>query len=221
MKRDAEIQQDVLDELNWDSRIEVTDVGVEVDDGVVTLTGTVDSYARRMAAVEAAHRVAGVRDVADNIQVRVPGILGRTDTDLAQAVRHALEWDALVPDERIRSTVSHGIVTLVGTVERFRHLTEAERAVRSLAGVIDVVNEIEVVPGVQPKPATIHQAIERVLERRADREASHVHVAVQDGTVTLSGSVRSVADKRAVVGAVGHAPGVRAIREYLRVDPFS
>jgi osmotically-inducible protein OsmY len=116
-KTDAEIQQDVIRELKWDPRVEETEVGVEVDNGIVTLTGTVSSWAKRLAAKEAAHRVFGVLDVANDVTVKVPGSLTRTDTDLAQAVRHALKWDVMVPDERITSTVSNGWVTLEGTVD--------------------------------------------------------------------------------------------------------
>jgi osmotically-inducible protein OsmY len=109
---DAEIQKRVLRELEWDTRVDATDVGVEVHDGIVTLTGTVSSWAKRVAAQRAAHRVAGVRDVANDIAVNVPGSAVRTDTDIAHAVRRALEWHALVPDERIRTTVSEGRVCL-------------------------------------------------------------------------------------------------------------
>src|SRR5262245_26051214 len=104
-KSDSQIQQEVLQELKWDTRVEETEVGVEVDQGVVTLTGTVSSYAKRLAAQEAAHRVIGVLDVANDIQVKVPGGLTRTDTEIAQAVRRALEWDIWVPDGRIQSTI--------------------------------------------------------------------------------------------------------------------
>jgi osmotically-inducible protein OsmY len=112
VKSDAQIQREVLEELKWDTRVDETDVGVEVDAGVVTLTGTVANYAKRLAAQEAAHRVRGVLDVANDIQVKITGGPVRTDTEIAQAVRAALEWDAHVPHERIQSTVANGIVTL-------------------------------------------------------------------------------------------------------------
>jgi osmotically-inducible protein OsmY len=108
---------DVLDELKWDSRVDETEVGVQVKDGVVTLNGMVTSYAKRWAAAEAAHRVIGVLDVANDLKVNVAGGTSRTDTEIAQAVRQTLEWDVFVPDDRIRSTVSDGWVTLEGTVE--------------------------------------------------------------------------------------------------------
>src|SRR6266511_3421310 len=113
-KDDSEIKQAVQEEFKWDTRIKETEIGVEVKNGVVTLTGTVSSYAEKMAAQEAAHFVTGVLDVANDIEVKAPGSPGRTDTEIAQAVRHALEWDVGVPHERIRSTVSDGIVNLDG-----------------------------------------------------------------------------------------------------------
>src|SRR5690242_17767431 len=109
-KSDAQIQQEVLRELNWDTRVEETEIGVIVDNGVVTLTGNVGSYGKKLAALEAAHRVAGVLDVADEVQVVVRGGKTRTDTEIAQAVRNALEWDVMVKAARIRSTVTNGWV---------------------------------------------------------------------------------------------------------------
>ena len=169
-KTDAETQQDVLRELKWDTRVEETDVGVEVDKGVVTLTGHVSSWGKRCAAAEAAHRVRGVLDVANDITVRVPGTPGRTDTEIASAVRHALEWDEFVPEKRIKSTVSNGAVTLQGDVDTWAQCEGAARAVRYLFGVRAVVNLIEVkAPKVEA--AKLRKAIESALERRAELEA--------------------------------------------------
>jgi osmotically-inducible protein OsmY len=117
-KTDAQVHHDIIEELTWDPRVDETEVGVEVDDGVVTLTGTVTSWAKRLAAQEAARRVAGVRDVANGIAVKTPGGLFRTDTEIAQAVRRTLEWDVFVPDEGIICTVTDGYVTLEGVVDR-------------------------------------------------------------------------------------------------------
>ena len=145
-KTDSEIQQDVLRELKWDTRVKETDVGVEVDAGVVTLSGTVSSWGKRHAAAEAAHRVRDVLDVANDIVVKMPGMPGRTDTEVAHAVRNALVWDVFVPDTRIRSTVSDGVVTLDGDVESWSQAEDAERAVRNLAGVRSVMNLISIKP---------------------------------------------------------------------------
>ncbi|MBI3964747.1 MAG: BON domain-containing protein, partial [Chloroflexi bacterium] len=173
MKTDAEIQQAVIQELRWDPRIAETDVGVEVDRSVVTLTGTVRSYAKQMAAQEAAHRVAGVRDVANDIRVKLPGDATRTDTEIAQAVRNVLEWHAFVPDERIRSTVSDGYVILEGDVDFWQQREDAEHAVRNLAIVRGVDNRILVKP--PPIDAeSVRTEIEAALERRAARAAKHL-----------------------------------------------
>ena len=134
-KTDTQIHHDVIEELKWDPRVEETEVGVQVDNGVVTLTGTVTSWAKRMAAQEAARRVIGVLDVANDIKIKAPGGLTRTDTEIAQAVRRALEWDVFVPEEKISSTVSDGWVTLDGTVEMWSQSYDAERAVEKLIGV--------------------------------------------------------------------------------------
>jgi osmotically-inducible protein OsmY len=216
MKTDSQIQRDVLQELTWDPRVEETDVGVEVDQGVVTLTGTVGSYAKRLAAQEAAHRVQGVLDVANDVRVKLPVGEERTDTDIAQAVRRALEWDALVPHERIRSTVAQGWVTLDGTVEYWYQRDAAERAVRPLAGVRGVTDHVAVRPPAV-ESERVREAIEQALERRAEREAKRIQVSVREGMVTLTGTVPSWPAKQAVLGAARFTPGVRAVDDRLRI----
>lgn len=220
LKSDAQIQQDVLRELKWDTRVEETDVGVEVDRGIVTLTGTVSSYAKRVAAQEAAHRVAGVLDVANDIQIQVPGSSQRSDTDLARSVRQILEWHAHVPHELIETTVSAGWVTLDGTVDYWSQREEAERAVLRLMGVHGVVNKITVKAS-RVDAGEIREAIEDALERRAEREARDIRVEVDDeGVVSLTGQVHAWRDKRAITGAAAHAPGVKSIEDHLRIDPY-
>lgn len=218
-KSDSQIQQEVLREMKWDTRVEENEIGVAVEHGVVTLTGAVGSYGKKIAAQEAAHRVFGVLDVANDIQVRLPGTLARSDTEIAQAVRRALEWDVWVPEERIKSTVSNGCVTLEGNVDLLREREDAERAIRRLAGVRAVTNRIEVKPS-RVAADDLREAIEDALERRAEREARRIKVEVHDSKVTLSGCVRSWAEKRAILGTVSHAPGVRAVEENLFVDPL-
>lgn len=218
-RTDRDIQHDVLLELRWDSRVRETEIGVEVDNGVVTLTGTVDSYAKKIAAKEAAHRVCGVLDVADDVVVKLPGSLRRTDTEIAHAVREALEWNAFVPDTRIRSTVGDGWVSLEGEVSTLREKEDAEAAVRPLAGVRAVNNRLTVMP-VKADPARLRQSIEEALARRAEREAEKIRVLVENGTVTLEGRVRTWPEKKAVLGTVSHAPGVRQLRDRLAVNPW-
>ncbi len=218
-KTDAEIQQDVLRELRWDTRIKETEVGVEVDHGVVTLTGDVDSYAKKLAARDAAHRVAGVLDVADDIEVRIPGIMTRSDTDVAKAVRLALEWDVFIPDSKIRSTVSNGWVTLEGNVDSLVDRDDAERAVLRLQGVRGVINNVTV-KSRKADSKEIREAIEDTLERRADREADRIGVEVSDGKVMLQGRVHSWPEKEAILSAVRHAQGVQAVSDKLRIEPY-
>jgi osmotically-inducible protein OsmY len=212
---DAQLHRRVLEELKWDTRVDETDVGVEVDDGVITLTGFVDSYAKRVAAEEAAHRVPGVLDVANDVQVHIPGSIGKTDTEIAQAVRRALEDDVFVPAEQIETTVSNGWVTLTGEVDYYRQREEAERAIFRLRGVRGITNMLTVHAHDVP-PYMIREAIEEALERRAEREAERITVHVEGGVVTLSGAVHTWPERRAVVGAAGHAPGVRAVIDHLR-----
>jgi osmotically-inducible protein OsmY len=219
-KSDLQVQQDVMRELRWDTRIGPTEVGVEVDKGIVSLTGTVENFAKKHAATEAAHRVAGVLDVANDIKVHFPGSPGRTDTEIAKAVRHALEWDAFVPDQRIRSNVSDGWVTLEGEVEVLREREDAARVVQRLGGVKGVWNQITVKPK-KVDPIALRNMIEEALERRAEREAEQIGVAVDNGAVTLSGKVRSWLEKDAIVRAIGHAPGVRTVNDKLRIEPWT
>ncbi len=220
LRTDSEIQQAVLRELTWDTRVEETDVGVEVDAGVITLTGTVTSWAKRMAAQEAAHRVVGVLDVANNIKVKILGSAGRTDTDIARAVRHAIEWDVFVPENRIRSTVSDGRVTLEGDVDYWSQREDAEKAVRNLIGVRGVSNKIEIKP---PKviPEEVQKSIEGALERQAEREARGITLDVRDGCVSLSGIVHSWAEREAMIGAARGTRGVRSVEDHLRIEPYA
>jgi osmotically-inducible protein OsmY len=219
-KNDGKLQQDVIRELAWDTRIDATDVGVEVDAGVVTLTGTVTSWGKKLAAQDAAHRVAGVRDVANDIEVRIPGAAGRTDTEIAQAIRTGLEWNVMIPDKRIQSTVSNGVVTLTGSVDYWTERQDAERVIRELAGVRAVVNKIEVLPAHPVASDDVRRSIEDALDRQASRHADRIKLLVKDGRVTLDGVVHSWAEREAVVGAARGTPGVKDVQSHLRVEPY-
>jgi osmotically-inducible protein OsmY len=217
-KSDSQLQREVLEELKWDTRVKETDVGVEANAGVVTLTGTVDSWTARLAAQEAAHRVASVLDVANNIQVELPGSSVRTDTDIAKAVRAALEWDVLVPHVRIHTTVSNGIVTLEGTVDYWSQYDDAARSIRNLEGVREVKNLIIVEPQLpRVSPQGVRSAIEQALERHAEHAAKHVQIAVANGRVILSGDVPSWAERSTIEGAVRGTPGVLEVESQLRI----
>lgn len=218
-RSDQELAQQVSRELRWDSRIGASPINVEVKDAVATLTGIVPSYAKKTAAQEAAHRVAGILDVANDIEVKPVDLFARTDTAIASAVRNALEWDALVPNEQITSTVSDGWVTLEGDVDYWREREDAERAILRLNGVVGVINKITIHQRpVDPKE--LREQIEYALERRADREAERLRVDVHDGAVDLWGRVHSWQEKRAVLGSISHAPGVNRVVDHLRIDPY-
>jgi osmotically-inducible protein OsmY len=218
-RSDKELERDVGRELRWDSRIRETTINVRVRDGVATLTGIVTSYAKKVAAQEATHRVTGVLDVANDIEVKPANGSALRDTEIAAAVRSALEWDALVPNEQIKSTVSDGWVTLEGTVNYWREREDAERAILRLSGVIGVINKITI----QKRPVDakeLREQIEYALERRADREAERLRVDIHGGAVDLHGRVHSWQEKRAVIGSISHAAGVTQVFDHLRIDPY-
>lgn len=218
-RSDRDLKQRVLRELKWDSRIDWASIDVAVKDAVATLTGVVSSYAQKIAAQGAAHRVAGVLDVANDIEVRPFDQYVRTDSEIAAAVRNALEWDALVPNELIQSTVSDGWVMLEGEVDYWRECKDAEQAIRRLAGVVGVINQITIRKQ-EVDAKQLREEIEFALERRADREAERLRIEVSDGAVDLWGRVHSWQERRAVLGSISHAPGVTQVRDHLRIDPY-
>jgi osmotically-inducible protein OsmY len=210
---DEWIQEAVLAELKWEGRVQPSEVGVAVRDGIVTLTGLVDSYAKRVAAEEAAHRVRGVRAVVNDIEIRLPLDAERHDADLAAAIMHALEWDAFVPLDQIEVTVSHGWVTLRGEVPWQYQKLDAERVVRRLAGVRGVTNLITVQAAVTADE--LKRKIEEALVRRAQADAASIQVEVQGGKVVLSGTVRSWAEQREAERVAWAAPGVEAVENRI------
>src|SRR6266516_6747373 len=216
-RTDEDIQADVLDELKWDMRVRPNEIGVAVKDGVVTLTGWVDSYLKKLAAEEAAHRVPGVKAVANDIEVRLPGSAERTDADLAAAVLNALKWEADIPTGKIDVTVSQGWVTLKGEVEYGFQKRLAEQAVQRLSGVKGVTNLIVVKPHVEP--SDLKQRIEKALVRNAETDASRITVEVQGSKVILRGMVRSYAEKKAAEETAWSAPGITEVENRIVVSP--
>lgn len=216
---DTEIDRAVTEELEWNPRVDDTGLAVSVKDGVVTLAGYVDCYAKKIAACDAAHRVRGVLDVIDEIEVRSSGT-AKSDAELAKNVRRALEWDVYVPDERIKSTVSDGHVRLEGEVDRAHERDDAAQAVERLHGVRGVSNLIVVKPK-RADPSRIKAAIESALARRAQSEAKQVTVVVDGTTVKLTGTVHSWADKSAIENVALNSPGVTTVDNALNVSVYT
>ena len=215
-RTDTQIQSDLLAELKWEPRLNPNEIGVIVKDGVVTLTGWVDSYTKRWAAEDAVHRVRGVKAVANDIEVRLTSTDERTDQDIAKAAARALEWDAFVPLEKLDVTVSKGWVTLKGEVEWNYQKQDAERVVRRLQGVKGVSNLITVRP--RTTPAELKNKIEQALVRSAQLDAKNITVDVDGSKVILKGTVRSWAEKQEAERQAWAAPGVTSVDNRITIS---
>lgn len=216
MKSDTQIQKDVIDELRWDPSIRENEIGVSSKDGVVTLSGVVDSYAEKHAAEQAAQRVSGVKAIAEDLIVKLVPTSKRTDTDIAHAAVTALKWDIQVPDEKIKVKVDDGYITLTGEVEWKFQQDAAERAVRYLTGARGVVNLIKVMPKHVSK-FEVGSKIKEALRRAAERDADRITVEAADGKVTLKGTVRSFAERSDAERAAWSAPGVSSVDDRIAI----
>ncbi len=214
IRTDEELQKDVLAELKWNAQIQPNEIGVSVKDGVVTLTGWVDSYLKSWSAEEAAHKVAGVKAVANDIEVKLA--TERTDPDIAEAAVHALEWDASVPSDKVHVTVSKGWVTLKGEVEWQYQKEDAERVVRRLTGVKGVTNLITVKPRITP--SELKKKIENALVRNAEIDANKITVEVQGSKAILKGTVRAWAEKEEAARVAWSAPGITSVENLIMVE---
>jgi osmotically-inducible protein OsmY len=211
---DEEIQKDVLAELKWDAQVQPNEIGVSVKDGVVTLTGWVDSYLKKWSAEDAAHRVAGVKAVADDIEVNL--FSERTDADIAEAAIRTLQWDASVPADKIQLTVSKGWVTLKGEVNWNFEKQDAERVVRRLTGVKGVSNLITVKPSITP--SELKKRIEDALLRNVKVDANKITVEVQGSKAILKGTVRAWVEKEEAERVAWLAPGVTSVENRITVE---
>jgi osmotically-inducible protein OsmY len=211
---DEEIQRNVLEEFRWDARIRPTEIGVTVKDGVVTLVGTVESYTKKWSAEEIALRVAGVKAVVNDLEVKLSAGYERSDEKIAAAAKQTLEYSWDVPDT-VKVTVENGWITLHGEVEWNFQKETAERKVRDITGVLGVVNQIQVKP--RTRPEDVKRRIEEALVRTAETDAKNIQVDVQDGRVVLKGRVHSWYEKEEAKREAWLAPGVREVVDQLAV----
>jgi osmotically-inducible protein OsmY len=217
MKTDIDIQHNVQYELEWEPSVNAAHIGVAASDGVVTLSGHVATFGEKLAAERAAQNVHGVRAVANEIEVRLAGDHERTDEDIAIDCVNALKRHSSIPQGRIKPTVEHGRITLHGEVEWHYQRLAAAKAVRYLPGVVGVLNAIAIRP--HASPSDIKDKIERAFTRSAQLDAHRVAVSVTGGKVSLSGTVRSWAEKDEAVRTAWAAQGVDHVDDRILVLP--
>lgn len=215
MKTDMQLKADVTAELAWEPAVNAASIGVLVNDGVVTLTGHLDTFAEKYAAERAVRRVAGVRGLAMELDVKLATGHQRSDSEIASATASALRWSVFMQPDRVKVEVEKGWVTLTGEVDWAYQSSTAEQCVRNLIGVRGLTNKISVKPTVSTR--NVAAEISAALERQAEREAKHIAIEVEGGVVTLRGKVHSMAERDAAAGAAFAARGVSRIVNKLEV----
>ena len=212
---DSEIRRKVLAELDWDPSVDASAIGVAVKDGVVTLTGSIANYWQKKEVERVVKRVGGVKAVAEELTIKLPGSAARSDADIAQSVLSGLRFNVAVPTNRVQATVEDGWVTLEGEVEWQYQKSAAENAIKYLMGVKGVTNSI----GIKPKVsvADVKAKIEDAFARRAQLDASQIKVESRDSKVILRGTVHSWDEKDQAEQAAWAAPGVTKVENNVAV----
>jgi osmotically-inducible protein OsmY len=220
VKTDQEIQKDVMEELKWTPLLNSTEIGVAVKNGIVTLTGTVDSYIKKVNAENAAKKVAGVNAVAENIHVKITSPGKKTDTEIAGAILHALKWHSIVPDEKIKIKVEDGWVTMDGEVEWEYQKTSTCNAVTNLLSVRGITDNINVAPKtlISFTADKVRSSIIKALHRRASRDADKITIETIGSKVLLGGTVHSLAEKEDAVAAAWSIPGVFWVENNIEME---
>ncbi len=216
MKTDIQIQKDVMDEIKWDPFLTSSEIGVAVRNGIVTLSGIVDTYYKKSASERAAKRVAGVKAVAEEIQVGVSPSYRRTDTEIAEAVYNTLKWHSAVDEDKIQIKVEDGVVKLEGQVEWDFQRANAKAAIEHLTGVKSIINLITIKPHISP--FELEQKISAALQRNAGIDAGKITASVEGNKVTLRGKVRSFAESEDAENAAWAAPGVFSVDNELKIE---
>lgn len=216
MKSDADLKNDVLTELSWDPLVPEAKIGVAVSEGVVTLTGHLDTYSEKIATKRAVERVSGVKAIALEMEVVPQGVHKRSDTEIAMAIEHALGWNSSVPKDRVKVAVEKGWVTLSGELDWNFQRRAVERMLRPLKGVVGITDNITL--KALPVPVNLATRIQDALVRQASREARRIDISMDGSVVTLRGRVHSWAEKNAAEGATWSAPGVSRVNNELTVE---
>jgi osmotically-inducible protein OsmY len=213
MPDDPTLRAMVIEELKWDPSLDAAHIGVTAKNGVVTVSGFVESYAAKATAERIASRVRRVKAIAEEIEVRLPSAQKHGDDEIAERAVRILTWDVGVPHERIQVKVEHGVVTLTGSVDFQYQKTEADACIKRLGGVRNVRNLIHVRPvgGPLTDPDMVGQRIEAALRRNAEIEASRIQVDMEGGKVTLKGQVRTWFERSVAENAAWSAPGVTEV----------
>lgn len=212
---DKELRQNVIDELDFDPSFDSADIGVAVQNGIVTLSGHVSGYLEKLAAERATWRVKGVKGIAQNIQVRLASDRKTNDDEIAQRAINILAWSDSVPKDAVKVTVQDGFITLTGKTRWNFQRQAIESSVRRLSGVKGIINNIELAPGA--RVGDIKESIAAALKRHADVEAARIDVAVYDGRVSITGEVDNWDERVAVERAAWATPGVRMVEDHLRI----